>query len=349
MNLSPTSKHVYSIRSFVAALLLGSVSTAYPAHVVFNDGLEHVIADAAHQNDQIQVRNGSTLVIEPGAVLGGAVDHSGRIRVYDTSTLVIRGGTLGGAGAQSGRTDGWDNAQILIEGGSFGGSGSDSGTIIVNANASVRVTGGVFGGVGVKSGQFEAYTTSKILIEDGAFGGTGGGSGRVLATHQAEVEVRGGAFGGAGPDSGTLRANGSSSWRIVGLSFNYPIGINTFPVSTLVSLTGALLNGDALNTKIARATAASVELVGIVFIRGCNTAVEDRFLEADLTLNEWLAQVLVEAAFRARNHGKFVAAMAHKLNTLVATGVLSWEEHEAIMACVATTDESTLLGGADQG
>ena len=103
----------------VAWLLGASLAQA----AVFDDGGTHTINDATYENDTIIVENGTTLIIEPGAVLGGAGIALGQVRVFDTSTVTIHGGSFGGAGGLSGAVFARDTSTVTIYGGTFGGAG----------------------------------------------------------------------------------------------------------------------------------------------------------------------------------------------------------------------------------
>src|SRR5262245_21617379 len=81
--------------ALLAALTLMPESRDVEA-VDFSDGGTNTINDATYKEENIRVFNGTTLIIEPGAVIGGSRTGSGTIRLQDTSSAIINGGTFGG-------------------------------------------------------------------------------------------------------------------------------------------------------------------------------------------------------------------------------------------------------------
>jgi hypothetical protein len=198
------------------ALLLG---TSLAHAVTFNDNLTHTINDATYQNDTIVVANNTTLIIEPGAVLGGAVDLSGTVFAYDTSTVTINGGTFGGGGLGSGQVNGAGTSTVTINGGTFGGAGDYSGLVAGADTSRVTINGGTFGGAGPNSGSVAANNSSTVTINGGTFAGAGDSSGQVNGAGTSTVTINGGTFGGTGPNSGSVAANNSSTVTIQGGTF----------------------------------------------------------------------------------------------------------------------------------
>src|SRR6185369_15073248 len=77
-------------RTLVATWSLVFGTSAVTQAVDFNDGGIHTISDATYQDQGINVSNGSTLIIEPGAILTRLT------QVFDTSTLKVNGGFFRG-------------------------------------------------------------------------------------------------------------------------------------------------------------------------------------------------------------------------------------------------------------
>jgi hypothetical protein len=80
-----------------------------------------------------------------------------------------------------------------------------------------------------------------------------------------------------------------------------------------------------------------------IFIGDYDTEVSNPIDENGCTLADKISSALIAAATGAKNHGKFVSAMAHYLNGLVESGLITLEEHEAIMAGVGMADESQFV------
>lgn len=110
-----------------ALVLLFGAHLGQAAEAVFNDGLTHTISDASFQNDTIIVENGTTLIINTGAVFGGAGIDSGKIDAKDTSTVTINGGIFGGAGERSGHVFARGTSTITILGGDLRRHGTECG------------------------------------------------------------------------------------------------------------------------------------------------------------------------------------------------------------------------------
>ncbi len=123
------------------ALLLGTHVTQ-AAEVVFNDGLTHTINDASFQNDTLTVENSTKLIINPGAVLGGAGETSGMFLVNDSSTLTIHDATSGGEGLASGGVQALNSSKVTIHGGKFGSAGILSGHIRLWSTGGSTINGG---------------------------------------------------------------------------------------------------------------------------------------------------------------------------------------------------------------
>ena len=194
------------------ALLLGA-NLAQADIIYFNDGLTHAINDATYQNDTILVQNGTTLIIEPGAVLGGAANVSGEIQAYDSSSVIINGGILGGAGLASGTVNCMGQSLVTINGGTFGGAGLYAGAVLANDNSAVTINGGAFGGTGPQSGIVDLAQTSAVTINAGTFGSTGTGSGDVMPEQSSAVTINGGTFGGANASAGRVVVDSTATFR----------------------------------------------------------------------------------------------------------------------------------------
>jgi hypothetical protein len=76
-----------------------------------------------------------------------------------------------------------------------------------------------------------------------------------------------------------------------------------------------------------------------VWVGSCDTGVSNPTDGEGCTLADKVSVALAAAASNARNHGKFVSAMARSLKQLVAAGTIGSAEHAAIMACVGPADE----------
>lgn len=76
-------------------------------------------------------------------------------------------------------------------------------------------------------------------------------------------------------------------------------------------------------------------LTPTVQIGGCDTGVANTVDGSGCTLADRVIPAVEAAAAGARNHGRYVSAVARYLNGLVAEGVIGLEDHEAIMSCVA--------------
>lgn len=72
-----------------------------------------------------------------------------------------------------------------------------------------------------------------------------------------------------------------------------------------------------------------------VLIGACDTGVVNTVDASGCTLADRVIPAVEAAAAGARNHGRYVSAVARYLNGLVAEGVIGLEDHEAIMSCVA--------------
>ena len=207
---SPTNRTLR--RCLTAGVTLGLLFCAALAQAItFNDGLTHTVNDATYQDEGIAVANGTTLIIEAGAVLGGAAYGSGWVEVLDTSSVTINGGTFGGAGINSG---------------------------FVNANngtATVTINGGTFGGAGVGSGAVRSLdygTMTVVTINGGTFGGAGAGSGAVFAFANSTVKFRASNFDTTSYDStsgGTLGVTfcGQTSQNITVLNYGGTVTLET--------------------------------------------------------------------------------------------------------------------------
>lgn len=76
-----------------------------------------------------------------------------------------------------------------------------------------------------------------------------------------------------------------------------------------------------------------------VLVGGCDTGVSNPLDEEGCTLADKLGldAVLAAAARDAKNHGAVVRSVAKHLNGAVEAGLITWEEHEAIMSCVGAS------------
>lgn len=74
-----------------------------------------------------------------------------------------------------------------------------------------------------------------------------------------------------------------------------------------------------------------------VWVDRCDSGVPNRTDEFGCTLADKVNAALARAAAGARNHGRFVSAMARYLKPLVAAGEITAQEYGALMSCVART------------
>lgn len=83
-------------------------------------------------------------------------------------------------------------------------------------------------------------------------------------------------------------------------------------------------------------------LTSTIKVGQCDTGLANPVDESGCTLADKLnlGHALQQAATGARNHGAFVRRMAQYLNTKVKSGVITREQHEAIMSCVGPANES---------
>jgi hypothetical protein len=65
-----------------------------------------------------------------------------------------------------------------------------------------------------------------------------------------------------------------------------------------------------------------------------DTGVNNFIDESGCTLADGISEALVSAASNAKNHGQFIRAMAHYLNELVESELITWDDHGVIMEAI---------------
>ena len=291
-------KKTQVVSGFLLTSLLFSAQISN-AVVVFDDGETHTITDNSLQFEFVEVLNGSTLRLEPGAVLGGSWDESGTIVVYDTSTVEIAGAILGSSGGSSGSVFLFEESQLIVESGSLGADGPSS-------------------------GQVNAFDDSSVVVLGGSLGSSGSSSGSVVLFDRSKGEIRGGEFGGAGIDAGLLVAFGLTETLV----FACDTGLVEGPIFEVRGLiTGETPAGDPFVLDYLREPTALLVLIG-----ECGGADEDvdtdgdgvpdaidACPESDLRENVWVFHV--ETRIKNRIHGELVNAegcsLADLLNRLI--------------------------------
>ncbi|MBT5927924.1 MAG: hypothetical protein HOH33_15025, partial [Verrucomicrobia bacterium] len=79
------------------------------------------------------------------------------------------------------------------------------------------------------------------------------------------------------------------------------------------------------------------DLSEYIVIDGCMTGVVNVVTGTGCTLADILTDLIAQCAQGAKNHGQFVKCMAHELNDLKKSGVISVEEKELLQACVGAS------------
>lgn len=321
------------VSGFLLSSLLLLPTQHTGAYVLFDDGGVHVVNDDSLMFEYIELRNGTTLRLEPGAVVGGAEPGSGLIDVFDQSSVVVVGGQVGGDGPGSGSIILHDVSQLLVEGGSFGGAGP-------------------------AAGQVAAFDQSTVMVLGGHFGGTGAQAALIGFFDQAQGRIEGGTFGGSGEFSGLIIGMGESLIEIVGCDLNVPDG----PVTELSGIVfGSTKDGQPLSVPFMREEAASLTVLtdcgdeiidtdgdGVpddrdlcprsdlrpkVWIGRINTRIpnliQDQPVDANgCSLADHVHAVIREAAAGARTWGQFVRAVSQGLRELRREGILPARHHD---------------------
>jgi hypothetical protein len=326
--------------SFLGFLLLLSTPSV-KAQVAFDDGGVHTITDDSLKHEVIEVRNGTTLHLDAGAVIGNENGGSGWVVVFDNSLLVIGGAQVGGAGLSSGVIIMMSESQLIIENGHFGGSGAYSGQIAVIQQASVLVNGGSFGDEGFQSG---------LLNLD----------------HQSTAELRGGAFGGSEGGSGWVAGQGASELRFIACEMESIEG----PITEAAGIfEGMTAEGTPLSIPFMRAPTATVlavvecdgaedadsdgdgvmdeadacpmsDLRSTIWVKTIDTGIPNQIaglaVDADgCSLADHLARLMERAAEQSNNHGQYVRTVSHGLREFLAEGWIPQAVHGRILNCVA--------------
>lgn len=269
------------------------------ATVIFNDGGTH---DIDYAVEDIEVRNGTTVNVLPGADIEAGVQGPG-VFVTEESTLNVFGGDIKGYQASSFGGDGvlvaWGSA--TISGGTIQNGGSRSALRVSPAGSAV-VSGGTFlgtttanGDLTVSGGSFEGefalrvFNAANVMITGGDFVGT---AQHVIRYENifagASLTILGGTFEapplfglfaqGPGPSVvGELAISGGSFTSLGGFPARWTCQFLTATITgsgldwdrdggTSGPLTGSLANGDALNVTLSSLTPDSVVLQGPVSI-----------------------------------------------------------------------------------
>lgn len=322
-----------------ASLLLPAVSSH--AYVAFDDGGTHIINDTSLLFEYVEVRNGTTLRLESGAVVGAGFNESGLISVFDNSAVVVAGAQLGGDGGSSGVIYLYDSSQLLVESGTLGGAGQFS-------------------------GQVAAFNEASIVIQGGSFGGTGVFSGTVGLFDSTTAEVQGGSFGGTGDNAGLFIGFGMSATQIFACETGLPAGPLEEVAGTIIGVTG---EGAPIQVPFMREATAIIAIVehcddgggvdtdgdGVpdaedhcpesdlrptVWIRNLNTGIPNQVAGAlvnaeGCSLADLIHEVFQTAAGNARNHGEFVRAVVRGLQELRREGLLPVRFHGHLSNCAA--------------
>lgn len=316
------------VSGFLFGASLFAVTLNTNAQVVFDDGAVHTVNDASLRDQTIVLQNGSTLQIEAGAVIGGDLDQSGTIMVYDTSIVDFAGGQLGGAGGSSGSVYLYDTAQFTMESGQLGGTGYGSGQVYGFNNSAMSILGGTIGGSGDWSGVAGLFDTS--------FG-----------------EIHGGTFGGTGSYAGTVITYATSALDIYLCQANQPFG--PLVTDSTFTLTGTWKDGTPTTLNFMREATATITLVqdcatvvvdsdgdGVpdnvdqcpdsdlrptVWIRNFNTRIPNQIggqpvNSQGCSLADLVDAVVESAAANAHNRGEFLRAVALGLRELQKEGLL---------------------------
>lgn len=306
------------LKTLAVGSLLLSAGLVQADMLTFADGLTHSISDASYKDQHIMVQNGTTLILESGAMLGGLGDGSGEIDAYDTSTVIIRSGAM------------------------LGDMGFYSGAVIAHDAATVTINGGTFGGLGWPSGAVIAHDTSKVTINEATFRFTG----ITLAYDTSTVTIRASNFDTTsfnptvGGMLGATFCSGTEQYFLVlaDLSFRGTIVlapcVNEIPIDT---------DGDGVTDD--QDACPNSDLRGTVWIGGCDSGVPNDLNgalvdEDGRSLADDIAGQLSTAATGVRKHGEFVAAMAHYLNSLASSGIITLDEESALIHCIGSADHS---------
>jgi len=315
------------------------------ATVVFNDGAVHIVNDASLQFEYIEVRNGSTLRLETGAVVGGPSEQSGTINVYDLSRVEIAGAQLGGSGGSSGGILLYDNSQVTIESGTLGADGPSS-------------------------GQVAAFNQSSVILLGGSFGGAGSTSGMIGLFDSSSGEIHGGQFGGPGDYSGLFIGFGESQTLVFACETGLPAG----PVlETTGMIAGVTRGGAPLSLEFMREVTATIALVEDCDGGGADTDgdgvpdVADLCPESDLRPTVWIFEIdtriqnlidgqavnadgcsladlvnamVQESADNARNHGEFLRSVIIGLREFRREGLLPRRFHGHFVNCAARSKKA---------
>jgi len=71
-----------------------------------------------------------------------------------------------------------------------------------------------------------------------------------------------------------------------------------------------------------------------VWVLNCDSGVPNRVGNNGCSLADRVAEIVTQASADTKNHGDFVSRVANALNALVAAGVITIAEHDALMTCV---------------
>lgn len=320
-------KTTQAVSGFLLAGSLLIPSLPGLAQTVLDDGGIHVINDATYRNDWIELHNGTTLRLEPGAEIGGDYAQSGAVLVYDTSTLVLAGGHVGSVGQSSGGIYLHDSGQFVMESGLLGGDGYGSGQVIGFQTSAAQVLGGTLGAAGGQSGMIGFFDTSHAEIRGGVFVDNGVYSGLAVSFGDALVEVflcqSSLPFGELADSAATI----TGTWKDGSAAQLSVMREPSAHIVLVVDCANGVVDTDGDGVPDDVDACPESDLRPTVFIREIDTGVpnliEGQAVNADgCSLADLVAAVIDDAAANARNHGEFVRVVARGLNQLRRQGLL---------------------------
>jgi hypothetical protein len=211
----------------------------------------------ANSDPGFQVRNGATLTMNAGGLLGQADQSTfyqtalqlGTTNGSESGNLIMNSGSI--TNYENGGNCAWG---IVAYGSSIATINEGTISVVENGNPEINLNTLVFA----------AYGNSKFILNGGDFAGSGNGAGKItpfIASDNAMVEIYGGTWS-LTEDSGAagiLGFNLSGSAQVVlhGI-FNYGTGNITDSTGTI---TGTLANGDAFSMKFDKTAGGSITVV----------------------------------------------------------------------------------------
>lgn len=317
----------------------------------------------------ILLKDKASLVIRSGQ-FGGPADYSGTIHMDGNNSLSIQGGTFGGgmfAGAISTSPSAAAQSHIEISGGEFGGSGLISGQVALCGASTATITGGTFGADGQASGRLHLLGQASAHVLGGKFGGGGVQSGQVWVRDDAVCRIEGGEFVRADFPANGLDISLADQAKLVvaGCEFNLPFGMVALPmadpwlIGTLprggqircpIMLTDPFFTTPTLELQLSALCVTDADGDGLpdaedpfpnsdtqpsVVIGGSDSGVPNLLLQNGTTLMD----LINHCAETAKNHGKFVSAIA-RLTDDLKEEVLTHDQKARIRTCAAHSQVS---------